>query len=166
MTKETILLAVCAFVTGAVFGQGAGFARSEGFAQSEGFGQSRIQFRSTEWAGLSTGEAGSAGQVQTVNGVSRGPLWVLGPGWIIIASGAFRCSCPLRGIWRSGKGIGYSFTWMGARMFRGINGLKRRTTLFLAMHSMAENIGAAGWGMYGSWVIIRVRRCFSRRGIR
>jgi hypothetical protein len=79
MTKETILLAVCAFVTGAVFGQGAGFARSEGFAQSEGFGQSRIQFRSTEWAGLSTGEAGSAGQVQTVNGVSRGP-WFVGVG--------------------------------------------------------------------------------------
>ena len=44
-----------------------------------GFGQSRVQFRSTEWVGLSSGQVGSAGQVQTVNGVAKGP-WFVGVG--------------------------------------------------------------------------------------
>ena len=49
------------------------------FVASVGFGQSRVQFRSTEWVGLSSGQVGSAGQVQTVNGVAKGP-WFVGVG--------------------------------------------------------------------------------------
>jgi hypothetical protein len=67
MTKKIMVLAVCVFVAGA------------GFAQSAGFAQGRVQFRSTEWVGLSSGEAGSAGQIQTVNGISKGP-WFVGVG--------------------------------------------------------------------------------------
>lgn len=55
------------------------FTASVGVAQSAGFWKSRMQFRSTEWVGLSAGEAGSAGQIQTVNGVSKGP-WFVGVG--------------------------------------------------------------------------------------
>jgi hypothetical protein len=43
------------------------------------YGQAPVKFRSTEWLGFSSGEVGSAGQVQTVNGVSKGP-WFLGLG--------------------------------------------------------------------------------------
>jgi hypothetical protein len=52
---------------------------SVGFGQNPGFAKSPIKFRSTEWVGLSTGMAGSAGEIQTVNGVSKGP-WFLGAG--------------------------------------------------------------------------------------
>jgi hypothetical protein len=65
--RKAVLLAACVFVAGVGLGQGTGFA------------QSRVQFRSTEWVGLSVGEVGSAGQTQTVDGVSKGP-WFLGVG--------------------------------------------------------------------------------------
>jgi hypothetical protein len=42
-------------------------------------GQDPIKFRSTEWLGLSSGESGSAGQIQTVDGISKGP-WFVGLG--------------------------------------------------------------------------------------
>jgi len=71
MRKVIVLMMACAFVVGVGFGQGAG--------QSTSFGQSHVQFRSTEWVGLSSGEVGSAGQVQTVNGVAKGP-WFVGVG--------------------------------------------------------------------------------------
>jgi hypothetical protein len=44
-----------------------------------GQGQTPLKFRSMEWLGLSAGEVGSAGFVQTVNGVAKGP-WFLGAG--------------------------------------------------------------------------------------
>jgi hypothetical protein len=44
-----------------------------------GFGQNRLTFRSTEWLGLSAGEAGNAVAVQTVNGLTKGP-WFAGVG--------------------------------------------------------------------------------------
>jgi hypothetical protein len=44
-----------------------------------GFGQGPVRFRSTEWLGFSTGQAGSAFQLQTVNGVAKGP-WFAGVG--------------------------------------------------------------------------------------
>lgn len=43
------------------------------------FGQSAWKFRSDNYAGLAAGELGSYGQVQTVNGLYRGP-WFLGLG--------------------------------------------------------------------------------------
>ena len=42
-------------------------------------GQDKLKFRSTEWAGLVSGQVGNAFQVQTVNGVYRGP-WFVGAG--------------------------------------------------------------------------------------
>ncbi len=44
-----------------------------------GLGQNPIKFRSTETVGLSSGSAGNYFQVQTVNGVSKGP-WFVGLG--------------------------------------------------------------------------------------
>ena len=44
-----------------------------------GLGQNPIKFRSTETVGLSSGSAGNCLQVQTVNGVSKGP-WFVGLG--------------------------------------------------------------------------------------
>jgi|HubBroStandDraft_2_1064218.scaffolds.fasta_scaffold122554_2 hypothetical protein len=44
-----------------------------------GLGQNPIRFRSTETVGLSSGSAGNCLQVQTVNGVSKGP-WFVGLG--------------------------------------------------------------------------------------
>jgi hypothetical protein len=49
------------------------------FIANLGYGQSPLKFRSTEWLGLSSGEAGGAGILQTVNGVARGP-WFAGLG--------------------------------------------------------------------------------------
>jgi hypothetical protein len=71
MRKIVVLMMACALLVGVGLGQGAG--------QHTSFGQSRVQFRSTEWVGLSSGEVGSAGQVQTVNGVAKGP-WFAGVG--------------------------------------------------------------------------------------
>jgi hypothetical protein len=42
-------------------------------------GQDKLGFRSTEWAGLGSGQVGNALQLQTVNGVYRGP-WFVGAG--------------------------------------------------------------------------------------
>jgi len=44
-----------------------------------GLGQNPIKFRSTETVGLSSGSAGNCLQLQTVNGVSKGP-WFVGLG--------------------------------------------------------------------------------------
>jgi hypothetical protein len=44
-----------------------------------GYGQKGIRFRSTETIGLSSGQAGNAMVIQSVNGVSLGP-WFLGAG--------------------------------------------------------------------------------------
>jgi hypothetical protein len=77
--KKAISLAACVFVAGAGFGQGTGFAQGAGSGQSTGFAQSPVQLRSTEWVGISAGQVGSAGQIQTVNGVSKGP-WFVGVG--------------------------------------------------------------------------------------
>ena len=44
-----------------------------------GLAQHRFQFRSTEWLGLSTGQLGGAGAIQTVNGLAWGP-WFAGVG--------------------------------------------------------------------------------------
>jgi hypothetical protein len=72
--KKVIVLAVAfAFVAGSGFGQSTGPGPSTGFAHSPLF------FRSTEWLGLSAGQVGSSGQVQTVNGVAKGP-WFVGVG--------------------------------------------------------------------------------------
>ena len=85
MRKAIVLMMTCAFVASVGLGQSAGVGQSAGLGQSGGFGQStgfaqgRVQFRSTEWVGLSAGEVGSAGQIQTVNGVSKGP-WFVGVG--------------------------------------------------------------------------------------
>jgi hypothetical protein len=46
---------------------------------ASGYAQHPIRFRSTEWLGLSSGQAGSAVEIQTVNGVAAGP-WFLGAG--------------------------------------------------------------------------------------
>jgi hypothetical protein len=73
MRKVIVLVVAFAFVAGSGFGQ------SPGPGPSAGFGHSTLSFRSTEWLGLSTGMVGSAGQIQTVNGVAKGP-WFLGVG--------------------------------------------------------------------------------------
>ncbi len=44
-----------------------------------GIAQNRFKFRSTEWLGLSTGQVGGTGAIQTVNGMAWGP-WFAGVG--------------------------------------------------------------------------------------
>jgi hypothetical protein len=61
MRKVIVVAVILTWLTGAAFGQGP------------------VKFRSTEWLGLSSGEAGSAFQLQTVNGLAKGP-WFLGAG--------------------------------------------------------------------------------------
>jgi hypothetical protein len=48
-------------------------------AANLGYGQRPLTFRSTEWLGLSTGQAGGACILETVNGVAWGP-WFTGLG--------------------------------------------------------------------------------------
>ncbi|HEV3412518.1 MAG TPA: hypothetical protein VG101_08565 [Puia sp.] len=61
MRKAIVVAAILTWLTGAAFGQGP------------------LKFRSTEWLGLSNGQAGSGFQLQTVNGVAKGP-WFAGVG--------------------------------------------------------------------------------------
>jgi len=85
MKKQFILILGCALCVTLCFGQGDGQGSGKSTGQGaekstgQGSGKSTWKFRSDEYLGTVSGQMGSYGLVETVNGVYKGP-WFLGLG--------------------------------------------------------------------------------------